>query len=352
MKRSEMVAAQKRAAVQLKEAGIVLTREEEDRIEVADFGLNELSVSGLEIVVYENNDRYCAKELILFPRQTCPEHLHPPVGHDPGKRETFRVRRGKVWLYVDGPKAPRIKAIIPKGGVYTVFNEIELNPGQQYTIEPGIKHWFQAGTEGAIVSEFSTTSRDEADIFSDPRIKRLPEIDEDMPDRKPVAAPAAAKPTKSSAKPAVKAPAPKPAAAAPAPAPVPAPTPAPPKAPEKTVPVAKAAAKPEPKPAKAAPVAKPAPQPEVKTAPAKPAAKATAKPAPKAPEKAPVKPAAAKVEKAAPATPAKPAAKAEKAPVAPKAVAKPAPAPAAKPAAKAPAKPAAKAAPKASSRKG
>ena len=41
---------------------------------------------------------------------------------------------------------------------------------------PGTWHWFQAGPEGAIVSEFSTRSTDEADVFTDPRIARAPEI--------------------------------------------------------------------------------------------------------------------------------------------------------------------------------
>jgi len=41
---------------------------------------------------------------------------------------------------------------------------------------PNTLHWFQAGPEGAVISEFSTRSRDEADIFSDPDIKRIPEI--------------------------------------------------------------------------------------------------------------------------------------------------------------------------------
>ncbi len=186
MKRSEVIKAQNRSAKQLKAAGIVLSKDEKSQIEVADFGLNELETTGLQIVVYENNDRYCAKELIMFPKQTCPEHLHPPVGDDPGKRETFRCRAGKVYLYVDGESAKKPKAKAPKEGVYTVFNEVELKPGEQYTIEPGIKHWFQAGPKGAIVSEFSTTSRDEADIFSDPRIQRIPEIEEDKPSKKKV----------------------------------------------------------------------------------------------------------------------------------------------------------------------
>jgi D-lyxose ketol-isomerase len=28
---------------------------------------------------------------------------------------------------------------------YTVFHEIVLHPGDQYTIPPNVKHWFQAG---------------------------------------------------------------------------------------------------------------------------------------------------------------------------------------------------------------
>jgi D-lyxose ketol-isomerase len=133
------------------------------------------------LITYVNTDRYCAKELVLFPRQTCPEHRHPPVGDDPGKMETFRCRAGRVWLYVEGEPAAKPQGVVPVGSedYYTVFHEIELNPGEQYTIPPNTLHWFQAGDEGAVVSEFSSTSRDEHDIFTDPRIQRMPEIVED-----------------------------------------------------------------------------------------------------------------------------------------------------------------------------
>jgi D-lyxose ketol-isomerase len=176
--RTQVQAARQRAARMLDEAGIVLTAEEREAIEVADFGLDDLDRTGLELVVYENNDRYCAKDLVLFPRQTCPEHRHPPVGPDPGKMETFRCRQGIVWLYVEGSGAERPRARVPKGDEahYTVFHEIELRPGDQYTIPPNTLHWFQAGDDGAIVSEFSSTSRDELDVFTDPRIRRVPEI--------------------------------------------------------------------------------------------------------------------------------------------------------------------------------
>ena len=59
-------------------------------------------------------------------------------------------------------------------GEYTVRHEIVLRPGEQHTIPPNTLHWFQAGPEGAVVSEFSTQSRDDLDVFTDPRIERAP----------------------------------------------------------------------------------------------------------------------------------------------------------------------------------
>lgn len=175
---SQVVHLQHRAAELLSRQGFLLTELERSAIEVADFGLGEVEQTGLELLVYINTDRYCAKELVLLPRQTCPEHRHPPVGDDPGKMETFRCRWGKVWLYIEGQPTSPMQARIPVGSAdcYTVFSELELHPGDQYTIPPNTLHWFQAGDEGAIISEFSSVSRDEFDIFTDPRIVRQPEI--------------------------------------------------------------------------------------------------------------------------------------------------------------------------------
>jgi len=166
--------ARQRTRRMLADAGIVLTARESAEIEIADLGLGRLEEEGVQIVVYVNNERYCGKELVLFPRQTCPQHRHPPVGADPGKMETFRVRRGVVWLYVEGPPAAHVKARVPAASreYYTVFHEVRLEPGMQHTVPPNTWHWFQAGDEGAIVSEFSSTSRDELDQFTDPRIRR------------------------------------------------------------------------------------------------------------------------------------------------------------------------------------
>lgn len=179
--RSEVQAAQKRAAELLERAHIVLSPGEQMHIEVADLGLGELERTGAQLITYINTARYCAKEIILFPRQTCPEHRHPDIDGESGKQETFRCRWGAVYLYVDGRPTREISAIVPSGSenYYTVFSEIILRPGEQATIAPNTLHWFQAGDEGAIISEFSSTSRDDADIFTDPRIIRAPRIADD-----------------------------------------------------------------------------------------------------------------------------------------------------------------------------
>ncbi|TDO94132.1 D-lyxose ketol-isomerase [Halanaerobium saccharolyticum] len=162
-------------------AHIVLTEQEKKNIEIADFGLNDLKRTGLQLVTYVNNDRYCAKEMVLFPDQCCPEHKHPArEDGEPGKRETFRCRYGKVYLYVDGESSGDLSTNPPAGEeeYFTVSKEIVLNPGEQYTIDPNTLHWFKAGEVGAVVSEFSSNSEDESDIFTDPRIKRIPDYEE------------------------------------------------------------------------------------------------------------------------------------------------------------------------------
>ena len=158
----------------LKKAHIVITSKEAKNIETADFGLSVPETTGLQLLVYLNTERCCAKELILLPKQTCPQHKHPPVAGEKGKEETFRCRWGKVYLYVEGTPSDRPNCKPPKDSAkfYTARRQIILNPGDQYTLAPNTWHWFQAGPGGAVVSEFSTKSRDESDIFLDPRIRR------------------------------------------------------------------------------------------------------------------------------------------------------------------------------------
>ena len=83
-----------------------------------------------------------------------------------------------MYIYVSGEATPERKANPPAGreATYTVWHEIVLRPGEQYTLSPDTRHWFQAGDQGAVVSEFSTTSTDEADRFEDPEIARFTRI--------------------------------------------------------------------------------------------------------------------------------------------------------------------------------
>jgi len=177
MTRNEYNVQVKKALEYYEKANIVLTDEEKANVEVADFGMDMVNELGLQLVVYINTDRVCAKEMVLLPFQTCPEHKHVPTVGMAGKEETFRCRYGEVYLYVEGEKnTDNIKAKMPESDV-TVFHEIVLKPGEQYTIMPETLHWFQAGENGAVISEFSTRSTDETDVFTDKKIIRETKIE-------------------------------------------------------------------------------------------------------------------------------------------------------------------------------
>ena len=177
MTRKEYNEQTKAALKYFKKAKIVLTEEEKNNVEVADFGKNMVKSLGLQLVVYINTDRVCAKEMVLLPGQTCPEHMHVPTDGCDGKEETFRCRYGEVYLYVQGEPTKDIKAKLPESDV-TVFHEVVLKPGEQYTIMPQTLHWFQAGPKGAVISEFSTRSTDETDVFTDKNIVRETKIED------------------------------------------------------------------------------------------------------------------------------------------------------------------------------
>jgi D-lyxose ketol-isomerase len=177
MTRKEYDEQVKKALEYYEKANIVLTDKEKQNVEVADFGRGMVNELGLQLVVYINTERVCAKEMVLLPFQTCPEHKHIPTAGMAGKEETFRCRYGEVYLYVAGEKnTDSIKAKLPPSDV-SVFHEIVLKPGEQYTIMPETWHWFQSGPDGAVISEFSTRSTDETDVFTDKTLVRETKIE-------------------------------------------------------------------------------------------------------------------------------------------------------------------------------
>ena len=151
--REQFEGAQKKAGEMIRKSGIRITDKElVDSIEVVDFGLNDLEKEGAQILTLVQTERISVKVLVLFPHQTEPEHWHPPVGNDPGKEETIRIISGTCYFYIPG-EASVTEGFIPEGKeeYYTVRKEIVMKPTDQITLDPGVKHWFQAGSEGTVI---------------------------------------------------------------------------------------------------------------------------------------------------------------------------------------------------------
>ena len=175
--RKQQIAAQKKAAEMIRQAGITISDEEVGGIEVVDFGLSNLDKEGVQVLTLVQTRRISIKVLALFPNQTEPEHWHPPVGDDPGKEETIRVIAGTAYFYVPGEDTFKEGFIVEgKDYCYTMRKEIVMKPCDQLTLAPGEKHWFQAREEGAVMYSFSTIARDALDQFSDPAIERVTKV--------------------------------------------------------------------------------------------------------------------------------------------------------------------------------
>ena len=86
-----------RALALYEKAGIVLTDAEKQNVEIADFGLNQVETIGLQLVTYVNTERVCAKEMVLFPGQSCPEHIHVTSYGKEGKDSILSDQIDITW---------------------------------------------------------------------------------------------------------------------------------------------------------------------------------------------------------------------------------------------------------------
>lgn len=179
--KTEVRQARERALAYMEKAGVVLSEKEKEAISVADFGLSDLERQGGQILTFFNTQRLSAKVIVLLPWQILPEHWHPAIDKDVGKEEIMRVRWGEVYLYVPGEPTSQPKAKIPpeEEKNFTVWHEVILNPGDQYILQPQVVHWFQAGPEGAVIDDYSSTARDLQDGFTNPKIVRETKVIED-----------------------------------------------------------------------------------------------------------------------------------------------------------------------------
>jgi D-lyxose ketol-isomerase len=162
------------------QSGIPLQKEEFANLDVADLGLGELEVSGLQILTLASTDWLGAKLIILRPHQFVPQHRHPPAPAEnyPGKIEVLRGQYGEAYLYVPGTATayPRVMPPPHRKQHCTAWHEIPLTPGRQYICPPNTWHWFQAGASGAVVWSISSRVTDTADQFLDPDVVRITKI--------------------------------------------------------------------------------------------------------------------------------------------------------------------------------
>ena len=178
--RSQEKALRQKAAEILEQTGFPVTQKELDAIAVADFGLNAPLQEGAQILTLFATERISAKLIVLLPGQILPEHWHPPVGGDPGKEEIIRGYWGCVQYFEEGD-TPVDTSLIPSGkdDAFTCGNLIELTPGVQVIIPPGVKHWMRGGPTGGCVISFSTCVRDILDQFTDKNVIRTTKVIDD-----------------------------------------------------------------------------------------------------------------------------------------------------------------------------
>jgi D-lyxose ketol-isomerase len=82
-----------------------------------------------------------------------------------------------MYFYVPGENTFHDGFLVKgKEHYYTVRHEILMRPGDQITLTPGVKHWFQAGPDGVVMYSFSTIARDILDKFTDPDIVRTTKV--------------------------------------------------------------------------------------------------------------------------------------------------------------------------------
>lgn len=157
------------ALVLLKQSGFPVTDKELESAAVNDFGLDNIEEEGFVLIDLLRTDRVRTNLMIMLPYQTLPQHMHPHYDGPNGKEETIRVLQGQTKVYVEGePNNPNM--IIPKGkgDYYTARHEINLEVGEQYSVPPTVKHWFQAGPEGSVNIAFQNRVNEDYNEFYDP----------------------------------------------------------------------------------------------------------------------------------------------------------------------------------------
>lgn len=155
-------------------SGLILSAEEWDQVAINDFGLGDIYKEGMAFVDVLRSPRLRITVIVLLPNQSLPQHMHPAYEGEQGKEETLRVLYGHTHVFIEGCNDTELHIPEGKEAYYTARREIALDPGGQFTIPPGVKHWFQAGPEGSVNMTFQNRVDETMNIFDDPDSEGCP----------------------------------------------------------------------------------------------------------------------------------------------------------------------------------
>jgi D-lyxose ketol-isomerase len=181
MKRSEINAAYREASACFARHGWALPPN--PKWDITDFGLGDFERFGLVLVNLAEEPEYCEKLMYARPGQTTPMHAHRR------KKEDIICRHGRLSIEI-WPSLPKEEQRgapfkIERNGEWSHARAGEpliLEAGERVTITPGQYHTFFPVSEDCVIGEVSTANDDTNDnFFTDPRIGRFPEIEEDEP---------------------------------------------------------------------------------------------------------------------------------------------------------------------------
>ena len=152
MKKDAIEKARNDAHKMLKDAGVVLGKDEE--IEITDFGKDDYARVGLGLIIRVNEPEYGSQWLTVMPGQVCPNHYHKVV------KETFIIIKGDVKMWVNN-------------------EAIDMKVGDKLTMPPGTWHKFTS-KEGSVIEEITSPKVEDADsFFEDEDIERYVTVEED-----------------------------------------------------------------------------------------------------------------------------------------------------------------------------
>jgi D-lyxose ketol-isomerase len=142
---------------------------------VADFNLKNFVEVGMAGIFWIINpeQKYTGVEMFLLPGQSIPEHWHVATKDASPKFESCHVRYGSITLFTEGEEAPGVEKRIPiyQRKIAKARKEKILTAGEiGFAEKEGEKHWFKAGPEGAIMTEYATVHDGAGVRFTDPSI--------------------------------------------------------------------------------------------------------------------------------------------------------------------------------------